>query len=391
MGSGGKTTQVQSNDPWAGAQPYLLESMAAASQLFNRGPSAYYGGQAIADLNPVTAAGWNQQQQYLTGGQPQSWINQQQQALSNIIGAGTATGQPGYTPAQAAQSQAAQLQGQFGADRGQIMGGTGGQALTQTAAGGMNPWLDQMVSSAQGRVAENLRENILPGVAAGAQQAGQYGSSRQGIAEGLAMRDANREASNLAAQMYGQAYDADAARRLQAGTSLLGTDVNLAQFNAGQGLNVAQQNAQMQQQTALQNAGNQQQANLQNAANQMQAGRDLTGYQLQALGMAPNIIQQNLGLGQALSGVGQNWQNYQQQLLDQGSQRYQYEQAAPWDLVNRYNAVAMGQGGLGGTQTATGPGPNPIAGAAGGAMSGFSMGGPWGALIGAGLGYLGSR
>lgn len=61
------------------------------------------------------------------------------------------------------------------------------------------------------------------------------------------------------------------------------------------------------------------------------------------------------------------------------------------NLDNYANLVlaASGQGGV--TQTQQPMYSNPGAGAVGGAMAGYQMGGPWGAVIGGGLGYLSSR
>ena len=71
--------------------------------------------------------------------------------------------------------------------------------------------------------------------------------------------------------------------------------------------------------------------------------------------------------------------------------RYNYNQQQPWQNLQNYSGIINGYGGLGGTSTTTQSAPksNPLMGAAGGAMAGMSIGGPWGAAIGGGLGLLG--
>lgn len=65
------------------------------------------------------------------------------------------------------------------------------------------------------------------------------------------------------------------------------------------------------------------------------------------------------------------------------------QQLADYQNLERYMNL-VGGGSYGGTTT--GPqqqGRNPLTGAAGGAMTGYSLGGPWGALAGGGAGLLG--
>ena len=97
-------------------------------------------------------------------------------------------------------------------------------ALNQTIAGQTNPYLDAMVNKAQGSVLGNAN--------AAAARSGSFGNS--GIAE-----QAARQMGDVATQMYGQAYDADAGRRLSA-IGMAPTFGNPAYADAQQLMNAGQ-------------------------------------------------------------------------------------------------------------------------------------------------------
>lgn len=101
--------------------------------------------------------------------------------------------------------------------------------------------------------------------------------------------------------------------------------------------------------------------------------------QIQAMNMAPMVQQLPYYDINQLGSVGEAQRAYEQQLL-----------SAPYQQLAQYASLLSP--GLGfGTQTSTTPlYKNPMAGAAGGAIAGGSMFGPYGALGGALLGYLGS-
>lgn len=67
------------------------------------------------------------------------------------------------------------------------------------------------------------------------------------------------------------------------------------------------------------------------------------------------------------------------------------KEAKPWEGLLNY-ARTIGSVPTGGTSTSQQPYfSNPLGSAAGGAMAGYAIGGPWGAAIGGGLGLLGGR
>ena len=110
--------------------------------------------------------------------------------------------------------------------------------------------------------------------------------------------------------------------------------------------------------------------------------------QMQGLNMMPAM--QNLGYtdAQKLTGVGDNYRQYQQDLLNTQFGDWQEAQNYPFKMLDIMgNSISRTMGG-GGSTTQTGSGgykPSPFAGALGGGLAGYSMGGP----IGGGLGALG--
>lgn len=55
--------------------------------------------------------------------------------------------------------------------------------------------------------------------------------------------------------------------------------------------------------------------------------------------------------GQLMKSVGSDYQTAAQNVLDDQIRMFDAAQGAPWEQLGRYNAIAQGMGGLGGTQT----------------------------------------
>jgi hypothetical protein len=127
------------------------------------------------------------------------------------------------------------------------------------------------------------------------------------------------------------------------------------------------------------------------------------GYQNQALGMSPQLANADYNDAQKLVGVGDARRGYTQDLANQSMQDFYGAQNYGWDQLNKLAGLQSSFLGNSGSTTQTGPNPyqtSPLAGALGGGLTGYgigstlgasAMGGPWGALAGAGLGYLMSR
>jgi hypothetical protein len=132
-----------------------------------------------------------------------------------------------------------------------------------------------------------------------------------------------------------------------------------------------------------------------NTANQFYATNyaNERGNQMQGLGMAGAM--QNLGYtdAQKLTGVGDAFRQYQQDLLNQGqanwneSQNYPYRQL---DTIGNALRATMGAGSSQTTSNSGGYKPSPVASAIGGGMGGYALGDMFGmGGMGAGLGTLG--
>jgi hypothetical protein len=140
--------------------------------------------------------------------------------------------------------------------------------------------------------------------------------------------------------------------------------------------------------------------NLGQTANDIYSGnyQQERGRQMQASALAPTLAETDYRDLQALTGVGDVRRGLAQDYLNQTNGLFNnYTNYPQTQLDNFGRAVQLGMGG-GSTSTSTAPNPyqsNPIAGAIGGGMAGYSlapmlgMGGGMGALVGAGLGLLG--
>jgi hypothetical protein len=120
-----------------------------------------------------------------------------------------------------------------------------------------------------------------------------------------------------------------------------------------------------------------------------------------ALALAPGVIQAGTMPAQLEDTVGQQQRQYQQQLISEAIDKWNYDQNLPAQKLAQYQQL-VATGSPGGTSTAQGGKTNSFMGAAGGAMAGFGLAtmlggaangaawGPYGAGIGAIIGLLGS-
>jgi hypothetical protein len=113
--------------------------------------------------------------------------------------------------------------------------------------------------------------------------------------------------------------------------------------------------------------------------------------QMQDQALAPTLGQTDYTDAQALLGVGGARQGLAQQYLDQANGLYNNYIGYPQAQLDAYGNVIRTGMGVGSSSTSTSPNPNqssPLAGALGGAATGFSLGGPWGAAAGGLLGLF---
>lgn len=226
---------------------------------------------------------------------------------------------------------------------------TAGQAnLGMTGPGNigsyMNPFTSQVRANALADL-ESARRAAIQQTGERATQAKAFGGSRQGVAEALT--------------------NAGFAR--QAGT--LGTQLNEQAFNQAVQMQAADLARQQQAQAANQAAG------LQGAQLRLAGAGQLGSLAAQQQAL-------RLGGAQAVMGAGGARQAAEQQQMDAirniGLQRLGIVQSS-------LGAQPANLGGTVSTPTYS----NPAAGALGGAMAGFQMGGPYGAIAGGLLGALG--
>jgi hypothetical protein len=105
-----------------------------------------------------------------------------------------------------------------------------------------------------------------------------------------------------------------------------------------------------------------------------QRQQDLTSLN-QAAAMLPNLADMYMMPASMVESVGQQQQAQTQEQLD-----------SPYRALMEYSGI-LGQGGQY-TNTTTPLYRNRLGSAAGGAMAGMQMGGPWGAAIGGAMGYM---
>lgn len=105
--------------------------------------------------------------------------------------------------------------------------------------------------------------------------------------------------------------------------------------------------------------------------------------------LMPTLDQAQYQPAQNLSAVGQYYQDRAQQELAGQIALYNAQQARPWEQLARYNAIASGAGGLGGSSVTTAPGatqPGTLQKILGGASAGAGIGTAFSPGIGTGVG-----
>jgi hypothetical protein len=132
----------------------------------------------------------------------------------------------------------------------------------------------------------------------------------------------------------------------------------------------------------------------QDYARRQQQQQDILSGGLQRAGqfaqLMPTLDQAKYSGADMLMGLGQYYNDRAQQQLNSQIQLYNAQQAYPWEQLQRYNAIAAGAGGLGGTKVTTSPSTAaPLSSRIfRGALAGGGLGSMFGAP-GAGIGALG--
>lgn len=112
--------------------------------------------------------------------------------------------------------------------------------------------------------------------------------------------------------------------------------------------------------------------------------------QIRGMLFAPEMANQDYIDINALGQAGEGIDAWNQAKIDKDIQKYNYQQSKDWNYLNDY--IGLLNGAVGGSTTTTSPvqRPNIFSSVGGGALTGFGVGGIPGALVGGGLGLLGS-
>jgi hypothetical protein len=325
----------------------------------------------------------------------------------------------GYTPQQmmAADAGPASLSGAMGYGAAMGQASSAGQAALANAAMAnmgninqyMNPFTQQVIDASMSDL-EKARQRAAQQVGQQAQAARAFGGSRQGVAEALSNQGFAEQAGRTISGLRAQGFDTasslmqqDLARQQQAGLSNQAALNQMAQFNAGQGqqmtlanlgaLNQAGQfGAASSNQAALANQAarnqmaqfNAQQLQASRLANQ-QAGLQGAQFRLSAANQLGQMGQAQTGAdlmaAQTAMGLGGARQQFAQQQMD-AARNLGLERLGIMQSALGLQMPGMGQ------STSTPTYTNPAAGALGGAMAGYQMFGPYGAIGGGLLGAL---
>ena len=112
--------------------------------------------------------------------------------------------------------------------------------LNQFISGGQtNPYLDSLVSKAQGSVVEQFNNMTKPQTEAAMRNSGSFGNSGYDQLMQNQQKAAGEQLGDIATQMYGQAYEGDQSKRIQA-IGMAPTFGNAAYQDASQLLNAGQ-------------------------------------------------------------------------------------------------------------------------------------------------------
>jgi hypothetical protein len=344
-------TSTQTSQPWPEAQPALKTGLADAQTAYKSGiGSQPYTGSTVVPYSQQSTQAFGDMQHRANSWQPtldrnfEAVAGNMQQGGLNALQRGAVDQ---LTPI--SQSNPLEGTGQFNDVQLQAFNYLNPIADGQSMQG--NPYLDDVIARSARDIqgASNL----------GASAAGRYGSgSHQGVTErnvgdmssGLRFADYNTQQGRKDAAirdlfgMGGQAnqqYEADMGRKMDSIGSL---------FNAGQ----------------------QQQSNIN--AN--------TGALSDAYGAAMMPSQTNMDVG------GQYEDLFGRQMNDQ-LRIFNEQQNQPWNQIGRLNAVASGAGQMGSSGQTTAQGPSRLSSGLGGALGGYSMFGPVGALGGGLAGLFG--
>jgi hypothetical protein len=295
-----------STQPWAPSQPYLLQGMQAASNLYAQGPQKYTPWSQVANLDPMQQSAMKGITNYTNSAGTHNAMTNAANAAQQLM-----TG----TPNQIQQTAASGMGNLTGSLQNNTMYDPA-QATNQMANGNnVNPYTQANVGSALQKMSNNFQMNTLPGMRHQAIGDGTYGSTRNEMAESQAAGSLANDMYGTANQMYGNAY-------------------NTAQNNSltALGTTAQQQQAQNSLTGSLFNNGNNQNLTGQNIG--------FSNYQ--------NVANMPLAMLQTQGQVGLQQYNQNQQQLGNATNAWNFAQAAPQNSLNQFQNMFNNYQGYGG-------------------------------------------
>lgn len=336
-----KTEQVETNDPWAPAQPYILDTLREAKRQFNSDAGkTYFPGVTSVPMSWDTSYALDGIRNRAVYGNP---LNQaaQNQALNTINGDYFNPTNDFYNAGtQGAFNNSADQQYQPFTQANQSQANN----YYNDVASGHNPYLEQTFQNAAAGIADTVNSNFAKaGRYGSAAHQGQLTSDLAGFANDLYGGQYNQDQNRRlqAANAVQSAYDTDMARRMQAIGSMADLEnQNYArQFQAAQGLDQNFQTERARQMQAMMGAG-------------AMAANDYTDYD-------------------RLMQVGLRNEEQAQRDLQADIDRFNFLEQNDFNRLAQYANMAFGYGGLGGTRNFNGTEVRSVSGM-GPAIQGFN-------------------
>ncbi len=292
----GSKTQTSESSPWQPAQSRLITSMEDADKLYKQGIGGRsWTGLTTAPMSRDQTGGLDSMRNVATGFQP--WMNSAAGRLDSI--ANSATSNPDLAQA-----------------RGYMQAAVGGYGAPSTGnidaigAAGMRGAADPAFNQALDIASRKAREQVD----LSASGAGRYGS---GIHQGNVAREIADIQTGARANQYN-----------------IGQDRALSAFGASAGIQGQNADRRIGAANNLFGYGQNDVANRLNAFDRMGSAYDLA-----------------LRPGQTSYDIGQLYRDEAQNVLNDQMRQFDDSQNLPWQQLARYNAIAQGMGGLGGTTT----------------------------------------
>ena len=406
-GSSGNTTTTTTTQPWAGQQPFLMNEMQSASNLFNTGNVQGNGQPSLGPANSIAGS-----PQYFPGSTYAPLEPMQNNAINEVYALGMGGGVPALDAAEAtaggiespnytaatqgtfnavnpaiavygngvlAQTPQAVYNNSVGTQAGlasgdvlnQTQGAFGqGQGLLSNEINGsyLNPATDPGFQS----VVNTTLANVMPSITSGFVGAGR---SDSGLASRAAAQGATDAIGNLTLQNYlTERQNQNAAASQASQNEALG--VNSAQNAANLGAN-----------TYLGAIGATEQAQQQAAQNMLQNQQQ----QVQGMFAIPGLDQATMGDVQSAYNAAGQYQTNAQNALNAAIDAWNYNQMLPWNTLGLEQGLISGNYGSQ-SQTSTPYYSNPVASHLSGALGGAAAGATLGSVvpgIGTAIGALG--